>query len=89
MTLFQFGNEHGVKGGEALLAKYGRQHYVEMGRKGGRVSRRRALTDEQVRTIRALVASGERQYVVADDFGVSHATVYEIVRGISYQDVAE
>lgn len=88
MTLFQFGNVHSVKGGEALLAKYGRQHYVEMGRKGGRVSRNRALTDEQVRTIRALVAGGERQYVVAAAFGVSHFVVSSIVLGKTYQDVA-
>lgn len=82
-------SENGAKGGEALLAKYGRAFYAAMGRKGGRVSRNRALTDEEVRIVRARVASGERQYVVAADYGVVPMTVSSIVRGETYQDVAE
>ena len=32
----QFFTETGQKGGETTLRRYGREHYVEMGKKGGR-----------------------------------------------------
>jgi hypothetical protein len=40
------------------------------------------LTDEQVREIRTKVATGQKQKVVADEYGVSNQHVSEIYRGI-------
>lgn len=86
---FVAGNDHSVKGGEALLAKYGRSYYAAIGRKGGKVSRSRKLTDEDVRSIRFHVANGISQTELAEDFGVSRDTVSAIVRRVTYQDVTE
>lgn len=48
---------------------------------------KRKLTDEDVREIRALVASGVLRYVVAERYKVHRGTIEKIARGESYTDV--
>lgn len=57
----------------------------EVSARGGR---RRAFTDDDVRSIRARAAAGETPYALSKEFGVSHPTVADIVKGRSYRDVA-
>jgi hypothetical protein len=49
--------------------------------------RPRALSAEDVRTIRDLYAADTRQTALALDYGVSQATISSLVRGDSYQDI--
>jgi hypothetical protein len=48
----------------------------------------RALTDDQVREIRARRAAGESLNSIATDYGVSRAAIGSLIRGDTYADVA-
>ena len=54
-------------------------HFVQHGR---------IFTDEQVREIRTLNASGVSQCELARRYGLSQPTIYRIVHRLSYKDVA-
>ena len=41
--------ERGRKGGQALLQRYGREHFIAMGRRGGRPTWREALLRAEAR----------------------------------------
>jgi DNA invertase Pin-like site-specific DNA recombinase len=45
------------------------------------------LCDDDVRTIRRIVAAGQSMQAVADRFGVNYKTVYRIVRGQQWTHV--
>jgi uncharacterized protein YjhX (UPF0386 family) len=47
----------------------------------------RVLTDDQVREIRKLHASGVSQSALGRRFGISQPSIFKIVRRISYTDV--
>jgi len=47
----------------------------------------RVLTDDQVREIRRLHASGVSQSALGRRFGISQPSIFKIVRRISYTDV--
>jgi GIY-YIG catalytic domain-containing protein len=47
----------------------------------------RKLSDDQVREIRAALAAGEKQYVLAGRYSVDKGTISNIKRGLFYTDV--
>jgi hypothetical protein len=60
-----------------------RENMQDMGRKGRMTSRRRILSDDNVRDIRQRHQAGETARELADAFGVHRVTVYNIVNGQS------
>lgn len=57
---------------------------------GDKVSKAvRKLSDDQVREIRAALTGGEKQYVLAERYGVNKGTISNIKRGLFYTDVPE
>lgn len=57
----------------------------EVSARGGK---RRAFTDDDVRSIRARVAAGEQPRSIAREYGVAHTTVQDIAKGKNYAGVA-
>jgi hypothetical protein len=47
----------------------------------------RAFTPEQVRDIRRRVKAGDKQVLLAKEFGVSPSVISDVMRGITYTDV--
>lgn len=83
--------EHGRaahRGGIALGDRNGSLTHPES-RPRGTSQRRAKLTDEAVRELRRLFASGgHTTYALAKAYGVSQSTVAQIVRGVKWRHVA-
>jgi hypothetical protein len=57
---------------------------------GDKISQQvRKLAPDQVREIRARLRRGDKQYVIAADFGVDKGTISNIKRGLFYTDVPD
>jgi len=57
--------------------------------KRGKASHNAKLTDSQVRDIRRRLSVGEKQAVIAREYGVTPTTVYDIKTGRAYSSVGD
>ena len=90
----QVNHVDGVKSNNRLdnLEVVTRQQNVDHAKRTGLLAAPRhtryALTDDQVREVRRLLALGEPMWAIADEYGVSRSTIYSIKSGRTRKDVA-